>query len=577
MKIQQQLNGLVQALLLPAALAVGLLIVHSLRQQGEAIEAGTLATARALTQAVDQELASARTALQALATSPSLAAGDLAGFDRQARSLLSELPGSNVTLTDASGQQLINTLQPFGQPLPRHSDPATVQLVFRKGQPTISDLYLGPVSRQPVIGIDVPVRAHGQVVYDLSMGYFASRLSEALKRQNLPDGWVAAILDSQGTVVARTHESERYVGKKATPELMQAMKLHTEGRLETDTLEGIPVVSVFSRSGVSNWSVAIGIPRATFQRQLWTSIAWLLAGTIALLVAGFVLARWFSERIAGTIRALAEPAAALGRGEVVRVPRLKFDEAEALGRALVGASRMLRDREDILAVVCHDLRNPLSMIMLNLKVAERMARRVPDAASLCAPLESMAESGRRMAGLVDDLLAVAVATHGQKSMLDLGPVSPRSLLQRSSESVAAAVAREDLRIEVQAEGMLPDVRADADRILRVFVNLLDNALKFTPRPGRIVLRACAQGDVVRFSVANSGPPLPDESLSRMFMPFWQAGEDRRGAGLGLSICRSIIETHGGRIWAEAEAGMSVTVSFELPMARAVAAAQAAAD
>jgi signal transduction histidine kinase len=108
------------------------------------------------------------------------------------------------------------------------------------------------------------------------------------------------------------------------------------------------------------------------------------------------------------------------------------------------------------------------------------------------------------------------------------------------------------------------------------VNLLDNALKFTDAPGQVVLRAGAEPAVVRFSIANSGPALAAEEREAMFRPFWQAGpEDRRGAGLGLSICRSIIETHGGRIWAEPEPGKRVRICFELP--RATAATMAKMD
>jgi len=103
-------------------------------------------------------------------------------------------------------------------------------------------------------------------------------------------------------------------------------------------------------------------------------------------------------------------------------------------------------------------------------------------------------------------------------------------------------------------------------VLRVFANLLDNALKFTDRPGCVVLRAEADPARVRFCVAKSGTALSAAELKRMFQPFWQAGqEDRRGSGLGLSICRSIIEAHGGTIWAEPEPGKRVRICFAVPL------------
>lgn len=103
-------------------------------------------------------------------------------------------------------------------------------------------------------------------------------------------------------------------------------------------------------------------------------------------------------------------------------------------------------------------------------------------------------------------------------------------------------------------------------MLRIFANLIDNALKFTDRQGCVVLEASAESDGMRFCVANSGPALSVEELQSMLKPFWQAGEgDQRGAGLGLSICRSIVEAHGGRIWAEPEPGKRVRICFTLPL------------
>lgn len=554
------------ASLLPAALAAALLIVYSYRNQRANIEHNTLDTARALTQAVDLQLASGRTALQALATSPHLASGDLAAFHRQAREVLPELAGDNVVVSDASGRQLVNTLRPFGEPLPRHANPPQLLRVFETGLPVISDLYVGSVTSRPVVGIDVPVYRGGLVVYDMTMGIFPDRLGEILRRQRLPAGWVGAIFDSRGTVVARTHNADRFVGRQAVPAVVQGLARLTEGQVDTETLEGIPSVVVFSRSTVSNWSVAIGIPQAEFARDLWTSIAWSIAGTAVLLASGIGIAQLFSARISRSIRGLIAPAAALGRGEAIVVPPLQLDEAEEVARALVSASRMLRDREEILAVVSHDLRNPLFSLTLSAGAAELMAAKLPGGERLRATLASLTDMGNRMSGMVDDLLAVAISTRGGRSMLKMSRVNAASLLERAADAVRPLFGREGIELRIDGGTGLPDVQVDPDRILRVLVNLLDNALKFTQRSGHVVVRAEEQSGAVRFSIANSGPTLSAEELESMFQPFWQASRDRRGAGLGLSICRSIVETHGGRIWGEPEPGMRVRVCFEVPRA-----------
>jgi len=124
----------------------------------------------------------------------------------------------------------------------------------------------------------------------------------------------------------------------------------------------------------------------------------------------------------------------------------------------------------------------------------------------------------------------------------------------------------DIELEIEALGELPELRADSDRVLRVFANLIDNALKFTDRQGSVVLQARAEPDGLLFCVANSGPALSAAELDNMFKPFWQAAQgNQRGAGLGLSICRSIVEAHGGRIWAEPEPGKRVRICFTLPL------------
>ena len=567
--IRRQLTRLVAASVLPAALAAGILIVYSYERQRSMIERRTLETARAMAQAVDRELASGQAALRALATSPFLDSGDIAAFRRQAEQALSGLPGDNFVLSDRSGKQVMNTLRPPGAPLPLHGNLDQLRRVFETGQPVISDLFVGGVTRRPLIALDFPVRRNGEVIYDLSLGIFPERLAGVLSAEKLPAGWVGSIFDSHGTIVARTHDPGKYVGRKGAPQLLERMAQTSEGHVDTDTLEGIPVVAVFSRSTVSNWSVAIGVPRSLLWAYLWTPIAWILAGALVLLVFGMALAYRISSRISQAVRGLIEPASALGRGEAVALRVLPLEEANEVGRALVSASKTLQDRQRILATVSHDLRNPLNSLMVGTSLALRLAEDLPGSETLRDRLAVQLDTVRSMSGMVDDLLAVAVSTSGGRSMLKLAPVSASSLVVRAAEAIRPLFAREGIDLDLDCGAALPHVRADAERVLRVFVNLLDNALKFTSRPGRVVLAAQARPGAVLFSVANTGRALSTEELGRMFQVFWQAAsEDRRGAGLGLSICRSIIDAHGGRIWAEPEPGKRVRICFELPLAAA---------
>jgi PAS domain S-box-containing protein len=224
----------------------------------------------------------------------------------------------------------------------------------------------------------------------------------------------------------------------------------------------------------------------------------------------------------------------------------------------------VREREEILAVVTHDLRNPLSGLILAAMTAERKASRLSGGEELRAAAATIVDNARSMSALVDDLLAVATAPSG-RSMLQIAPIKATELAARAARAIEPLFARADIKLEVHAADDLPAVQVDANRILRVLANLLDNAMKFTERGGTTFLEAHAVSADVRFSVANTGPALSDEELADMFQPFWQATrKDRRGAGLGLAISRSIIEAHGGSVWAEPADGMRVRVCFVLP-------------
>ena len=234
------------------------------------------------------------------------------------------------------------------------------------------------------------------------------------------------------------------------------------------------------------------------------------------------------------------------------------------------------DREQILAVVAHDLRNPLGSIMIGASTAGVMAARLPGGEKLRKRLDVLLDLARQMSGMVDDLLSIAVSSGGGKPMLDIEQVSPAALIEQACERARPLFAEAGVELRCEVEDDIPTIRADIKRIQRVLANLLDNALKYTDPPCHVTVSAQGRGPVV-FSVANSGEPLSAEQREAMFRPFWQADHRHRGAGLGLSICRSIIEAHGGSIWTEAARGQRVRVSFALPRIPAIAPAQPAPE
>ena len=257
------LTCLVIGCVLPATLGSVFLFTISYQQQRAILERNTITTARALMQAIDAELFGAQSALQVLAASDRLASGELAGFYLQASEALPKIGGNYIAITDSAGQQRLNTLKPFGDPLPQVPPSAKMRRVFENGKPAISDFRVAPDVGQSAITLEVPVFSNGKVIYSLAMGIFGDRLGDILRRQNLPPDWITAILDGRGTIAARTHLPERFVGGKGSAGFLVSSANRAEGITEADSLEGTPVLSAYNRSPRSGWAVAIGIPRTS--------------------------------------------------------------------------------------------------------------------------------------------------------------------------------------------------------------------------------------------------------------------------------------------------------------------------
>jgi PAS domain S-box-containing protein len=342
--IRQWLTMLLAALIVPAVVAVAVLFVHSYQRERAAIERATLDVSRALMQAIDRELASARAAMQALATSPNLDHADLGAFYGQATQVLHDRPGNILLLSDGSLRQVVNTHLPFGAPLPPHGSPAQLRRVFATGQPLVSDLYIGPTVQRLLTSVDVPVLRQGRVRYVLSMQYFGERLGAILEGQNMLPDATATIYDSTGAIVWRSRGSRGDVGRRAGAALAASLRREPEGIVGEVGADGVSYVTVFSRSAVSNWAVAIALRRSDLGAALWRSLAWIALGALGMFALGLALVRAIGARIAGSIRGLVKPAIALGYGDPVALPPLHLREAKDVGHALVQAAALLRER-----------------------------------------------------------------------------------------------------------------------------------------------------------------------------------------------------------------------------------------
>lgn len=229
------------------------------------------------------------------------------------------------------------------------------------------------------------------------------------------------------------------------------------------------------------------------------------------------------------------------------------------------AQRAIELRDEVHRIVVHDLRNPLNTMGLAVQLMERQVERGEPAQALLEQLKIQQICIEQMDRLIEDLLDVAKLDDG-KLRLSLGAFQPAMIIEDVLKQHQMEADEREISLGAQVEEGLPWVEADLRRVEQVLGNLIGNALKFTPRGGEIRLLASGGDEFVRFSVRDTGRGIPKGKLPRLFDRFWQVEEgEGRGAGLGLAICKGLVEAQGGRIWAESQEGEGALFFFTVPV------------
>jgi PAS domain S-box-containing protein len=291
--------------------------------------------ARALAAAVDRDLANGETAARTLANQTNLATGDLAAFHAAARRLLRpEFPAYAVAVSAPDGTVLLDTRHTLGSLLPARGNEADIRAVFNTGDTVISGLHRGDATQPWVISIAVPVWHNGKVAYALSVDLRPRRLQELLANQNLPPHWRALVFDNHRRLVAFRGHTEHALGDSMRPELARALTRAPVGIVELLDHGPQPMYSAYARTLGHDWAVAIAFPRHAAREILGPDPATTLAWMAVMLAVSLGLAWRIGDSIARSVRALTEPAAALGRGEALVIPPLAIREAASVARAL---------------------------------------------------------------------------------------------------------------------------------------------------------------------------------------------------------------------------------------------------
>ncbi|WP_437612011.1 ATP-binding protein [Sorangium sp. So ce834] len=239
---------------------------------------------------------------------------------------------------------------------------------------------------------------------------------------------------------------------------------------------------------------------------------------------------------------------------------------EAAGRAVTA-------RDELMGIVAHDLRNPLSAITLK---AARL-RRAADSEQVRQQAESIENVAKRMEQLIRTMLDAATM-EASKFSVTPAPCAADDLLRETLELFGPLAESKQVRFEqsVNAPGLV--IFAERGRVLQVLSNLVGNALKFTPQGGRVTLSIDREGRMARFAVVDTGQGIPREDLTSIFERFWKVeAYEERGTGLGLYIAKGIVDAHGGRIWVESEVGRGTRFYVTLPLADPAAHRASAAE
>jgi signal transduction histidine kinase len=240
--------------------------------------------------------------------------------------------------------------------------------------------------------------------------------------------------------------------------------------------------------------------------------------------------------------------------------------SEENARLYRAAERAVAAREELLAVVSHDLQNPLMALMMKASLLQRQVASEDKESPVARGIEGIVRAGRQMTELLR-LLVDATAIEKGRLTVELKACEPAELAREVIELLTPVAASKSIRLAFEQSGALPAVLADRSRVLQVLSNLVGNAIKYTGSGGQVTLRLGASGERVSCSVADTGKGIEPEHLPRLFERYWQVDRKRDGLGLGLYISKGIVEAHGGDITVTSAPGEGSTFAFTLPQAR----------
>ena len=578
MKVRSYLALIVAAAILPVigVAAWGLNVL--LEKERDAALRGARETVRATALLIDQELSNAQTALNVLGTSQALVQGNLPAFYQRARDAVNKA-STWIVLFDREGQQLINTQVPFGTPLPKRANPQNGWEIMQTRQSRVTGLVKGAIRNNYVVALDSPVPVGGGQKYTISQAFTPDYFNQVITAQPVPSEWMLAIVDRAGNTLARSHDADKFIGMPTIPQLRQAMESEDEGMLRTSSLNGVEVYALFTKSSISGWTVALGVPAKEIDASAAQAVLILALGLLLALASGALAAAYFGKRLVRSIQFVEASAAALGRGTQPRPAATDVKEVDGLNEALIRAGELLtaerqtrirteaelktvlasekdareiaqeqnRAKDEFLAMLGHELRNPLAPI----SAASEILARAPDAnEKIRQASQVIGRQVRHMTQLINDLLDVSRVTRGLVA-IDKQAQDLRVAIQNAVEQIRPLMDNQGHRFQIDLPASPVRVLGDQKRLVQIVSNILHNAVKYTPPGGEIRLKLTCSGERASISIKDNGIGIAPDMHGSVFDLFVQGkrGPDRTqgGLGIGLALVRSLVGLHGGSV------------------------------
>jgi len=579
--------------IVPLALMSGIGL-HLLRQQHRVqTERVGLELARAIATAVDGELRSTISVLESLATTFALDGDDLPAFRERARRVLATQPQwAGVMLADPAGARLVDTRFGAGSQLPPIAERQSFDRVVRTGAPAVGSLAKGP-DGSFLFPVRVPVVRNRALRYVLTAIVKPEEIRDVVGRHGVPGDWVISVFDANGRRVARSRAHEENLGGEASPTLRALVaKQERAGFGETNTLEGERIYTPYTRIEPSGWLVALGIPTALVEAASYRSLAVYGGGILLSIALGSLAAVWVARSINRPMADLRGAAQALGRREAPRPSDTSIQEIRDVGAALVAASQeranveadrealLLKEqnarataeaadraKDQFLAVLSHELRTPLNAVY----GWARMLRtgQIKGEAATARALEVIERNANAQVQLVDDLLDVSRVITG-KMRLDVRKVDLPPVVEAALDAVRPAAEAKGIRLQSVLDPRAGPITGDPNRLQQIVWNLLINAVKFTPRGGRIQVHLQRMNSHVEIVVSDTGQGIAPAVLPVVFERFRQADSSstrmHAGLGLGLALVKHLVELHGGSVVAQSDGdAQGATFIVKLPL------------